>query len=696
MESEGRMRQGQPGRRRWLGPGVMVALFVAAAFLPLIGLHAYSVLQIQTAERLHIEHDVEDLAEAAALVVEGTVDAALSTARALSDVPSIRRPDPPEAARALARILAESPQYVNLWAAGADGRVFATALPGPGSANGPPIFIGDEAYFRSARERLAPVVSSGRDIPGLPGTFAPLVAVPITADSQFAGTVQVAFTFPRLNELPVHTGLPEDTVVTLVDNAGVIIFRSLRPERWVGVSVAGTPAFREVQTATGAFVSPGIDGILRLLAASPVPGTDWLTIVGIPADEALGPLNATLNRELVLFGLTVVLAGVFAWRGKALADQVGNERRRLEGTIDQLPEGVLVVTPTGRVLQANRALAAILGHPVAHGLAFREPLNRAVVWLADEQPVPWEELPFDRARRGEAILGAQLAVLRSDGNRRDLLVNAVPLRDPRGNLEEIVIVLADVTPLKDLDRAKDEFISIAAHELRNPLAGLKGYTGLLLRGAEEKGYDEETLRLLESADRQADRLTELTGRLLDVSRLQLGRLEIVRQPTDLVALAHEVQESLQTTTTRHRIIVDAEPAEIIGNWDADRLRQVLSNLVGNAIKYAPGGLVTILLRREDAQADAFVTDQGPGIPPEQLPHIFERLRQAGRTARERAGGLGLGLYLSRGIIEAHGGRIGVATEPGRGSTFWFTLPLRQGEVSHDPAPDLLRQARAAR
>ena len=124
------------------------------------------------------------------------------------------------------------------------------------------------------------------------------------------------------------------------------------------------------------------------------------------------------------------------------------------------------------------------------------------------------------------------------------------------------------------------------------------------------------------------------------------------------------------------------------------MRRLLQNLISNAIKYAPGGEIAIRLFQEGEQVDVFVGDQGPGIPPEQLPHVFERFRQLGVRPEERARGLGLGLYLSKGIVEAHGGRIGVWSEVGRGSTFWFTLPLRAGEASREPAPELLARARA--
>jgi len=684
---------GPVGIWRRLGAGTRVAVLVALAFVPILALHGFSIAQISDEQRAHVEHDVRDLSDAAALIAAGSANAAEQTALALSEVQPIRSRDAGAASAVLVRVVAANPAYVGLWAAGPDGSVYATALPASAGAG---TSIAGEPYFVQARESRQPVVATARSLPGQPGVFAPLVAVPVLVDSTFAGTVQVAFGLSLLERIPTHPMFPGRAVVTIVDGRGTVVFRSLDPQRWAGADISGQPVYQQARSATGVFVATDLDGVTRVLGVAPVVGTDWIAIVGVSAADAFAPLNATLLREALLFALTVVLAGVFAWRGKVLADQVEEERLCLAATLSQLPEGVLVADPDGVVLQGNQALATILGRAVRPGAALREQVEGTVTWLADGRQVGWEELPFERARRGEVVRGAQVAVQRADGTRRDLLLHAMPLRGPSGAIEEVIAVLADVTALKDLDRAKDEFISIAAHELRNPLAGIKGYTGLLLRRVQEKGYDPETIRMVAAADEQADRLAGLTGRLLDVSRLQLARLELVRQPTDIVALAREVRDALQLTTEAHEIVVDAEPAEITGNWDAERLRQVFGNLVSNAIKYTPGGRITILLRQEPGQADALVSDQGPGIAPEQLPYLFERFRQAGATAQERAGGLGLGLYLVKGIVEAHAGRVGVESEPGHGSTFWFTLPLRAGERSRGPAPELLSLARAAR
>ena len=681
--------RGAPGstlRQAWrrLGAGARIVVLASIAFLPLFALVVYFIVQIRSIQQAQATTNVENLADGTALTAAAIIDTAQSTVLALSDQPAFKAQDAAEASRTLGVVLSQNPTFVNLWAARADGVIYASALPLSGT-----VTIAAQPYFQRVLTSGVSVIATGRDIPGSPGTFAAIVAVPVRSGAGISGTLQAAFLLTNIDSTAAFIGLPADSLVTVVDGSGTILERSLNPQRWVGVNVSNTPAWAGIQAGTqGSYQGPGVDGIVRLHGYQTVPGTNWKTVVGLPLSAVYGPITATTDIALGLLAGAIAVAALVTWRAQQLADVVETEQRRLQGIVTQLPAGVLVTSPGGRVLLVNRAFQELVGEPVQPGLSLREQLA-GVTCYAGQEIVPWENLPAERVRRGETVQGLELTVERPDGSRRDCLSNALPLRGPGGEIEEIVIVITDVTPLKDLDRAKDQFISIAAHELRNPLAGLKGYTELLWREGQAEGLSERSLRMLRSIDEQADRLNELIGRLLDVSRFEIGRFELVRQPTDLVALAREVRDTLQATTSAHQLTLRANPETIVGEWDAGRLRQVFNNLVGNAIKYAPGGEVAIRLQQEDGQVDVFVRDQGPGISPDQIPHLFERFRQAGRTAAERAGGLGLGLYLARRIVEAHGGRIGVRSEVGRGSTFWFTLPLRVGEKAGEPDPALL-------
>ncbi|MHB8991513.1 MAG: PAS domain-containing sensor histidine kinase [Chloroflexota bacterium] len=226
--------------------------------------------------------------------------------------------------------------------------------------------------------------------------------------------------------------------------------------------------------------------------------------------------------------------------------------------------------------------------------------------------------------------------------------------------------------LQEERRRREEFTSVVAHELRGPLTVLLGNIQILRRL--EGLSPERRGKALQSMEEQVHRLERMVHDLLDFSRLQAGRFPIEPVYMELVAVAREVVEGQQATTKRHRLILEAPDGPVKGNWDRDRVAQALTNLVSNAIKYSPeGGEVGVVVRRVDGQACVSVIDYGIGIAREDIPLLFQPYSRLYR--RGQAKGTGLGLYITRGIVEAHGGRIWVDSELGKGSTFTFTLPI---------------------
>jgi signal transduction histidine kinase len=232
----------------------------------------------------------------------------------------------------------------------------------------------------------------------------------------------------------------------------------------------------------------------------------------------------------------------------------------------------------------------------------------------------------------------------------------------------------EIIERKRAEEARDEFLSVAAHELKTPMTSLRGFAQVLL-GQLDRGQTPDPARLtqaLNAVDRQTEKLARLVSQLLDVSRLEAGHLLLDPQPTDLVGIVESVAEGARARTSRHSIEVRA-PAACPAVADALRLEQVLTNLVDNAIKYSPGGgRVDAELWRQDGAVCLAVTDRGIGVPPEHRGRIFERFHQA--HGEKRFGGLGLGLYISRQIVELHGGTIEAQFPEVGGTRIVVTLP----------------------
>jgi signal transduction histidine kinase len=242
-----------------------------------------------------------------------------------------------------------------------------------------------------------------------------------------------------------------------------------------------------------------------------------------------------------------------------------------------------------------------------------------------------------------------------------------------------------VRELREAVRARDEFLAVASHELRTPVTSLKLHIQWLIRQARRTVPSEAQAAIfdqIDAANRQVTRLTKLIDNLLDVSRLTNRKLQYEFADVDLAAIVADTVARFAADKERPEIHVSA-PAPVIGHWDALRLEQVLSNLLTNAIRYGGGAPIEVRLETGGDRAILSVEDRGIGISAEDLPRIFDRFEQA--TSARRVGGLGLGLYIVRQIVEAHGGEVGVVTEPGKGSTFTVSLPLQRVAETVSPA-----------
>jgi len=296
---------------------------------------------------------------------------------------------------------------------------------------------------------------------------------------------------------------------------------------------------------------------------------------------------------------------------------------------------------------------------------------------------------------GESVYHYQETIVHRDGTTLPILTNAVAI-DPQvlglyaqeeatsgSKMAEpaAIVVQQDVTALKEAERLKDEFIGIAAHELRTPLAVIKGFAQtLIVQTAHGKGpqlADWQT-EAIQDIDLATSRLVELTEDLLDVTRLQAGRLQLQFEPTDLIALVQRIVKRFRVTTERHQIALEAAEENIVVTIDPRRIEQVVSNLISNAIKYSPGGGNIEIAVSEDKRTNTAllcVRDYGIGIPAYQQGRIFSRFMRADNAHAHNIGGTGLGLYLCRELVERHNGRIWFESVEGQGSIFYVSLPL---------------------
>ena len=384
---------------------------------------------------------------------------------------------------------------------------------------------------------------------------------------------------------------------------------------------------------------------------------------------ALDPHPAQLSeQDLEIFHL---LASLIAFELEA-----DESHQQIARILESIGDGFVALDHEWRLTYVNRKAEELWGRR-------REDLLGEIIWEVFPEAVGSElhqKICGAAAERRPVAFEALSAVIG-----KWLEVHVYPSEDG------LSVYFQDITERRALEQMHRTFTAMAAHELRNPIASIKGFAQLMRRRGTYSERGAETI-----VD-QAEQLGRLVNDLLDASLLDAAQLQLQRQPVDLAALVRTSAGRVTSIAEQHTVRVDAPRGMRSGHWDCGRLDQVLQNLLSNAIKYSPeGGEIMIQVEDLGEQARVSVADRGMGIPAEVLPRLFERFYRTETAVASAIRGTGLGLYITRGLVEAHGGRIWVQSRPGEGSTFTFTLPYEiPDERAGGPAELTSRQLEVA-
>jgi two-component system phosphate regulon sensor histidine kinase PhoR len=338
-----------------------------------------------------------------------------------------------------------------------------------------------------------------------------------------------------------------------------------------------------------------------------------------------------------------------------------------EAMFNSMIEGLLFLDEQGRIQMANRAFtnlfnltAEVRSRTIMEALRLRE-LADLVEFLGTQK----------------RVLGYELQV--PGAEERSLEVNGAAIFDGNGRRQGTILVFHDLTRVKQLESARTEFVANVSHELRTPLSLIKGYVETLLDGA--KDNPDVATKFLHTIDRNAERLKLLIEDLLTISELESGRVALNPGGVGLRPAIDKVFADFKSRAEAKAIKLVNEAGELRVRADPDRLEQVWSNLVDNAIKYGrhEGTLIAGARLKEDGVVEAFVKDDGPGIPPDALGRVFERFYRVDKARSREQGGTGLGLSIVKHIVQSHGGKVWARSEPGQGATFYFTLIQEEGK-----------------
>ena len=353
-------------------------------------------------------------------------------------------------------------------------------------------------------------------------------------------------------------------------------------------------------------------------------------------------------------------------------------RARIEALVETSPVGVVVLDAgNGRPVSLNREARRIVDSLSMPDHTPEQLLGVLRFRRADGREIALDQLSLSHElRSAETVRAEEIVLSVPDGRSVNTLVNATPIHSEDGQIESVVVTLQDLAPLEELDRMRAEFLSMVSHELRTPLAAIKGSTATVLDASRHYGA-AETQQFFRIIDEQADSMSGLISELLDAGRIDTGTLSVSPEPLAPGELVEQARTTFLSGGGRHTVLMDLPPDLPRVMADQQRIVQVLNNLLANAARHSQeSSSIRISAEREDMHLAFSVTDEGRGVAPERLPHLFRKY--AGAGGGERGLGGGLGLAICKGLVEAHGGRIRAESPgPGQGTRFTFTVPLAE-------------------
>jgi PAS domain S-box-containing protein len=449
-------------------------------------------------------------------------------------------------------------------------------------------------------------------------------------------------------------------------NVSRIVFETKEP--YVCIDIRKNPIYKNRSMEREGVIST---------AAAPVMSKNRVLGIMVVGSRRLHRFRKREIKLLMAFGSQLGAA----LENAELYQDVTKSKAYIENLVENAADLIITTDLDDRILTWNRGAEVLFGYDKDEVIG-----KHLSILLPPERFHELEEMRA-KVQISGALRDIEIRSKRKDGVMIYLSLSVSPIRDLEGKIVGFLRVAKDITEkkryerrLKELDKMKSDFVSNVSHELRTPLTSIKGSVDNMLDGL-TGSLNEKQVRYLSRIKSNTDRLSRLINDLLDLSRIEAGRVEVRPTTLPLAALAEEVAEHLKALAAEKLIRIEVPAADpSVTVWaDRDKVTQVLMNLIGNAVKFTPqGGKVSVAVEKNgNDYIQISVADTGPGILPEERNRIFSKFYQVANIEKQKPKGSGLGLAISKALVEMHGGKIWMESEIGRGSTFYFTLPAQQ-------------------
>ena len=457
----------------------------------------------------------------------------------------------------------------------------------------------------------------------------------------------------------------------------------------IGIAAAETALWLALQSNYGSskrqFNLKIISSLLMGLAICGMHYTGMSAAVFTPhLTHEMTSINAAVQPSYLAFfiagisGLIFAIALTASGYYKKMVTAISNEKEFLNAMLDNLEDGIIACNADGRITVLNHTIQKYINSDKANK-NINNILDYICLYTMNNSPINPDDFPLKRALNGERVRGVEFMMHIKTNGIRNVIIDGQKIINSEGKNLGAVIVIHDITDLKQTEKLKNEFVSIVSHELRTPLTSIRGSLGLLVSGVMGK-FSEKVMNLLKIANNNCERLLLLINDILDIEKIEAGKMDFELKVTNLNKIVQESVDVNKMYADKFGVIIEFIPPEqkYLVTVDPDRLMQVLANLVSNACKFSDKNeKVSLKIQRIESSVRVSITNKGEGISPEFQPRIFQKFSQGDASTTRGKGGTGLGLNISKMIIEKMGGVLNFESQPNELTTFYFDLPLAE-------------------
>ncbi|MCE0722438.1 MHYT domain-containing protein [Legionella resiliens] len=457
----------------------------------------------------------------------------------------------------------------------------------------------------------------------------------------------------------------------------------------IGIAAAETAIWLAIQSNYGSykrqFNLKFISSLLMGLAICGMHYTGMAAAVFTPSlSHVITSEDLSVQSHYLAFsvagitGLILIIALIASGYYKKMITAIANEKEFLNAMLDNLEDGIIACNAEGRITVLNHTIQKYIQSDKSNK-DMNNILDYFSLFTMNNNPISPDDFPLKRALNGERVRGVELLLNIKQNGTRNVVIDGQKIINSEGNNLGAVIVIHDITDLKQTEKLKNEFVSIVSHELRTPITSIRGSLGLLVGGVMGE-FPEKVKKLLEIANNNCERLLLLINDILDIEKIEAGKMDFELKTTNLNKIIAESIEVNKIYGDKFGVKIELIPPnkDYLVTVDSDRLMQVLTNLISNACKFSYENEKVILrMKQIDASVRVSISNKGKGISPEFQPRIFQKFSQGDASTTRGKGGTGLGLNISKTIIEKLGGTLNFESNPNDLTTFYFDLPISQ-------------------